>query len=426
MAPQSLLTERLYEQVLLEPASAGADRLLVVSGYATPAMASRLLTDLGARVGHSVAIDLIVGMVGYEGITIQDHDGFLTLQASPPAGRITVSYTVDHRSVHTKLFVWMSGGTPVAAFAGSANFTQNGFLIGKRRTHHSELLTAVDPAAALAEFERVEGESLRADYPTVEEEVAIGVRRSNVIVSVAASDDVDASPDLAGMDYVVLPLVAQNSSAKGTVRGHPHLQWGLNWGQRGNRDRNQAVIPVPSRVWEQNPDFFPKGTAGDRPQFLVTTDDGKSIFFVVAEQGNKALHSVPSNSLVGEYFRSRLGVASRAPVALNDLIAGGSRFVRIYRTEDEGYFLEYSPEADAEGEELYDMGPIDGGTTHLETSMGVGQGSLTDGREARRVGPLESALRRQIDELMRRYGDGEIDQDAYLEGMAELTARQEV
>lgn len=426
MAPHSLLTERLYEQVLLEPALAGADRLLVVSGYATPAMASRLLTDLGDRVDHAVAVELVVGMVGYEGITLQDHDGFLTLQESPPAGEITVSYTVDHRSVHTKLFVWMTGDLPTVAFAGSSNFTQNGFLIGKRRTHHSEVLAEVDARDALAEFKRVEAESLRADYPTVDEEVSIGVRRPNGIVSVAASDDTDSSLELVGLDYVVLPLVAQVSSAAGTLRGHPHLQWGLNWGQRDSRDRNQAVIPIPSRVWAQDPEFFPRGTSGARPQFLVTTDDGKSIFFVVAEQGDKALHSVPSNSLVGEYFRNRLGIASRAQVTLDHLIAGGSRFVRIYRTEDEGYYLEYSPEADVEGEALYNMGPLGGGEARDASPVEAQLEALTEIGASPPSPPTESeleraALKAQVDELMLRYEGGKIDRDTYLAKMSELT-----
>lgn len=353
MGTPSFHTADLYS-ALLNPAVAGADRLLVISGYATPAMASRLLTDVHGLVGHTVAVELVVGMVGYEGITKQDHDGFLTLQSSPPAGSITVAYTIKHRSVHTKLYVWMRGVKPVAAFAGSSNFTQNGFLIGKRKSYHAELLAEVSPTEAHAEYTRIESESLRADHPDVESEVSIGVRRSNVIVSVAATDEDDTDPDLAGVASVILPLVAQ-TNVQQTVRGEPHKQWGLNWGQRKGRQKNQAVIPVPSWVWTQDPDFFPRGTAGDRPQFLVTTDDGKSLFFVVAEQGDKALHSVPSNSLVGEYFRNRLGVPSGREVTIDDLVANGSRFVKIYRTEDESYYLEYSPEVDAEGAAVYNM-----------------------------------------------------------------------
>lgn len=349
-----LITTNLYETALLDPIGEGADRLLVVSGYATPAMASRMLTDAKDTAKRNVDITLVVGMVGFEGITKQDHDGFLALQQEPPSGSLTVSYTTNHRSVHTKLYVWMKDGKPLRAYAGSSNFTQNGFLIGKRRTLHSEVLAEVDAEFALTEFLRVEGDSLRADHPDVETEVNIGVRRSSTIQSVAATDDPDTTPDLTGVDYVVLPLVAQ-VSVKDTKRGEPHKQWGLNWGQRPGRAKNQAVIPVPSRVWDYDPNFFPRGEAGNRPQFLVTTDDGKSLFFTVAEAGDKALHSVPSNSLVGEYFRNRLGVASEAEVVLDDLLRNGSRFVRVYRTEDEGYYLEYSPEADAEGAVIYNL-----------------------------------------------------------------------
>ena len=162
---------------------------------------------------------------------------------------------------------------------------------------------------------------------------------------------------LDALDYVILPLVAQRASATGTVRGEPHKQWGLNWGQRPSRkEKNEAVIPVPELVWNSRPDFFPRGTVGDRPQFHVATDDGDSLFMCVAADNDKELHSVPSNAQVGRYFRNRLGVASGAEVTLRHLLRGGSRFVKMYRTADESYYMEYSPTADAEGARIYGLG----------------------------------------------------------------------
>ena len=64
---------------------------------------------------------------------------------------------------------------------------------------------------------------------------------------------------------------------------------------------------------------------------------------VVSQDGNKTLESPQCNHLIGEYFRNRLGVANGAPVTDHDLARFGSRLVNFYETDDEIYFMEYSP-----------------------------------------------------------------------------------
>lgn len=354
MTSTTLFVTDLYNRALIQPAMQGANRLMIVSGYATPAMASRLLTDLNSQVDHPIDIALVIGMTGKEGLSLQDHKGFIELQTVDKNSSIKVSYTTNDRSIHTKLYVWLNDETPVCAFAGSSNFTQNGFLIGWRKQRHGELLVFANPHEAFSEYLRIESESLDSLHPDIDEEVVIRTRQASPVWSVATTDEVSPSIELEGLESVLLPLVAlTNNTSTGTVRGEPHKLWGLNWGQRNGREKNQAVIPIPKRVWALNSEFFPRGKPFDRPQFLLTTDDNKSLFMVVAEDGDKALHSVPNNSLVGEYFRHRLGVPFGEPIRLDDLKRGGSRFVKIYRTEDESYYLAYTPEVEIEGSEFY-------------------------------------------------------------------------
>jgi len=140
-------------------------------------------------------------------------------------------------------------------------------------------------------------------------------------------------------EHVILPLVMKN--------GNVHLRSGLNWGQRPGREPNQAYIPVPSTIAQLG--FFPPRGV----QFLVLTDDDRAIIMVVAQDGNKALESPQGNHLIGEYFRNRLGVANGAPVTAADLARFGSRFVKFYKTDDESYFMEFSPSVEREGEDVY-------------------------------------------------------------------------
>jgi hypothetical protein len=106
---------------------------------------------------------------------------------------------------------------------------------------------------------------------------------------------------------------------------------------------------VPARIAKT--DFFPPKAV----QFLVVTEDNKAIIMVVAEDGDKALHSPQGNHLIGEYFRNRLGVGNGLPVTDDDLIRFGSRFVKFYKTDDDSFLMEYNPSLEAEGSAFYNI-----------------------------------------------------------------------
>ena len=140
---------------------AGADEIRVVSGYASPEMCTRLLLAARDR-GREITIRLVVGMTGYEGVTLDTHQGFLSVQAAPPdgSGRLGVQYVTGGVSVHSKLFVWMRGREPLDAWMGSANFTQNGFGVGFRAGRHREIMIPTDVESALRYFDEIESQSL--------------------------------------------------------------------------------------------------------------------------------------------------------------------------------------------------------------------------------------------------------------------------
>ena len=75
--------------------------------------------------------------------------------------------------------------------------------------------------------------------------------------------------------------------------------------------------------------------------------------FRLAQSEDKALHSVPRNSEVGSYFRHRLGVASSVRVETDHLVNYGSRFVRIWKIDDERYFMQFDSSVESEGAYLY-------------------------------------------------------------------------
>lgn len=316
-------TRGLFHDVLIAPALTGADRLVVVSGYATPSLFARQASALGA-LGCHVSTSVVVGMAGETGVAVnvhQDWSRMLTTHAT-----LEVRYTIRGVGDHSKTYIWFNGDEPALAWTGSANYTETGFaLIGGRRI---ETLTPVDPRLAHEIASRTLNNSasaLDAQFQGLVDFYSVDSPEVRVAVGV------DELPSI-GIDQVVLPLVQLRN-------GEVHNPGaGLNWGQRGARRRAEAYIPVPHDV--QVSGFFPPVGV----PFDVVTDDGERIRMIRAQQNGKALHSTEDNSIVGRYFRRRLGLSEDAMVETADLHRYGRTSVTMTRLRDGVYRLDFRPD----------------------------------------------------------------------------------
>ena len=63
---------------------------------------------------------------------------------------------------------------------------------------------------------------------------------------------------------------------------------------------------------------------------------------VVAQAGDKAIQTPKDNSLLGAWFRKRLGLKDGDPISLKDLIDYGRTDVDFYKINDELYFLDFT------------------------------------------------------------------------------------
>lgn len=138
--------------------------------------------------------------------------------------------------------------------------------------------------------------------------------------------------DLFELPSVDLPL----TFGKGANEKVP-LSSGLNWGQRPGREQNQAYISVPVEI--QKSDFFPdKGI-----HFLITTDDGVQWECARRQANGKAIHSINNNSLIGSYFRNRLGIELGDLVTISHLLKYGKTKLTIYKKSKYSFFLDFRP-----------------------------------------------------------------------------------
>ncbi|OTP86755.1 hypothetical protein B5S42_12510 [Gilliamella apicola] len=131
------------------------------------------------------------------------------------------------------------------------------------------------------------------------------------------------------IDTVILSLLDSNTH-------ETHLSSGLNWGQRKNREPNQAYIPVPAKVVRTG--FFPPGGK----HFEVLTDDSEYLILRLEQDNDKAITTPENNSILGKYFRNRLGLNTGEFVTREHLEKYGRTDVTFYKTSNGEYLLDFS------------------------------------------------------------------------------------
>lgn len=320
----------LSDKILMPPTSDAA-RLVIVSGYGSPAMAHRHKRMLDEADRGDVCVEVILGMTVREGLPQSAHRSYQQL-AEASDGRFTFAYVCEGAPVHAKVYVWLgSEGEVVRAFAGSANYSQTAFF----DPGYGEAMEQVeDGHVALAFVEEVRRRALSC----LEKDVADRVRlvadtewyrgRKPSSRGITTGVAVPRMPRLDEFDSVELSLLAKD--------GETHRRAGLNWGQRDNRNPDQAYIPVPRDVARSG--FFPPRGR----HFTLFTDDGFAMDCVIAQDGDKAIQSSESNAILGRYFRERIGLSSGDFVRTEDLRNYGRTSVEVYRLDDETYLMDFS------------------------------------------------------------------------------------
>jgi hypothetical protein len=316
----------LFRKVLIEPAST-CDSLLIVSGYATAAMAFHHLQSI---TSHPIEIKLIIGMAMNDGISQSDHQGFIHLMDETKNSSFECSYLMNAPPAHSKLYIWEKNNKPICSFLGSANYTQRAFGVKQR-----EILAECDPISAKSYLDSLISETIYCNHQDATSFVDIynerkKEKRSRVFGEI--NEVINADPDLnaeyIGLDHISISLLDKF--------GNVPSKSGLNWGQRDGREPNQAYISLKGDV--KRSDFFPPRGV----HFTVLTDDGKVLICTRAQDEAKAIETPHNNSQIGEYFRYRLGLPNGAFITKEALLKYGRTEVDFYKIDEETYRMDYS------------------------------------------------------------------------------------
>ena len=318
----SIESSGLFEKVLIEPLN-NANKLYIVSGYATAMMAMRHI-EYAKRLKKELSIRLIVGMCPQDGIEKKNHLAFKELQSKKFGVDFKCSYIVEAPAVHSKVYAWYNNNRPLTGFVGSANYTQNAFSNSMRET-----LSLENPEFCYKYYKELEGETVICTDKNISNLIDVFDRK----IEVQATEEMTESQTavlntISGLPQITLSLVDRY--------GEVPKRSGLNWGQRPGREPNQAYINIPVQIGRS--DFFPKRYEN----FTVSTDDGKQMICVRAQDFGKGLHTTLNNSLLGEYFRFRLGLNNGEFVTKDHLLKYGRTDVTFYKIDDEDYYMDFS------------------------------------------------------------------------------------
>ncbi len=328
-----MITTNLFEEVLIKPAIEGADKLCIVAGFASSAMASRHLEKIKST-NPLLNVELLVGMCNRMGIPLGDHKGFQKLVEEDFVGKFQCSYIHKSPPVHSKVYVWLKDGKPYKAFTGSANYTQYAFTIQR------EVLESCDADEALEYFNILSAESIYCNHLEIENYITIYSEKQYYRRFIEKSDVIKDE---------TIPVRIKDS--RNSVRvsllmknGEVHNTAGLNWafraeGKAQRKNLNEAYIPLRPEVYKG--DFFPPRSV----EFTVLTDDGKSLIFSRGQKTNaSAISSPQGNALVGEYFRNRLNLPYGTKITRQHLDAYGRTDVEFFKNDDETYEMDFSVE----------------------------------------------------------------------------------
>lgn len=323
-----LIRDDLFQQVLLSPLADGADELHILTGYASASFAMFHILEAREHLKRDFSIRLNIGMTGSDGMHLRAHQAYVAAASAVSGAWLRIAYAPTGISDHSKLYVWLRCGIPIKAWFGSANYSATAFGVdGTRR----ETMASVDAEAAWRLLRSSAAGFVPADGPDVFSQVEIYEVLEREVRGRVTGTKPLTHAELTGRPQISLPLV-QRTKNPGEVH---NAGAGLNWGQRGSRRRAEAYIPVPATVARSG--FFPhRGIP-----FAVHADDGATLFLTVAQDGDKALHSVPDNADIGLWFRQRLGIPGDAFVTTRDLRRYGATEAVFTALDDGSYFLSF-------------------------------------------------------------------------------------
>ncbi|MEC6749230.1 restriction endonuclease PLD domain-containing protein [Marinilactibacillus sp. XAAS-LB27] len=323
-----MLINNLYEN-MIEKNSVASNELKVITGYGSANFVKRVLLDFS-----DLKVTLFIGM-SLEGISQNNHKNFLLL-SEEFQGRLEVYYQINKPNTHIKLYSWYYKRYNIINYAGSANFTENGFFNNKEilisfndsvenvfeEQKKNSLLCNDVRISEFIDFyddESIEQEDVSSEDSTDENLLTIRVEEQTVVKT-----KVPSTRSLLGdkriIDKFTIPILLKTETSSATT--------GINaW----NRGKQQPYL-------KQSPNYpFSKYFPLDK-KIRFITDDNKILVGIIRGSKDKQLEFDPN---IYEYIAERIGLYEKRPIIFKDLVHYGESNVVISKITDTEYLFDF-------------------------------------------------------------------------------------
>ena len=350
---KTFLTSDFDEYVLFEPAMINqktepCDSLKIITAYTDCERISTHMIQLAERMRKNnlvkgINVEIILGMT--KCLSVKKHEdikrilGFINQEKGMP--RVSFRYVCKGSEVHSKVYIWGFSNDkrsneylPLKAYCGSVNYTMNAFY--KRR----ESLSQCNALLAHTYYKELFSDTIDCFDPLAKEQIK--AITNNEVDNLEKRDDSESEYIRYDMKKPMGEIYISLLKADGSDTGYGS---GINWGIRRNkikRNPNQAYIPYNNN--DKVYGFFPDRNSKDEencPMFKVITKDFGAFHMRMAQQGNKAIHSVESNAILGEWIRKKLGIASGGYITKQMLENYGKTYVTFRKYNDGVYLLDF-------------------------------------------------------------------------------------
>ncbi len=311
-----MLTKNLYKRILISPLRNDVNQLFILSGFASSTFARKNLIEL-IKNKPNIKVKLIIGMER----RINEHIPFLNL-VNDYNNNFSVFYYTSTPRIHSKLYIWLKDKKPLFGFAGSANYTQYGFSDEKQGNQ----MSTDEPQEMLDYFYTALNKSLSI------QDNQFKVKINDIFMNI----DTTSSVTPGTINWIKEDEIVKISFLD--TKGNLPERSGLNWGQRENREPNQAYLSLKKDSRKEG--FLPQ----KKFTFTMLTDDGASLDCVVQQQSRKGVSTTYDNSILGKYIRNRIGVREGELIKSNDLIKYGRTDFTLKKIDNENFLFDFSIE----------------------------------------------------------------------------------
>ncbi|MFL0504198.1 phospholipase D family protein [Ureibacillus sp. 179-F W5.1 NHS] len=329
-------TENLYNNIFNKIANEYTN-LRVISGYGSATFLKRVIEDF-----PHLSVELFLGMAS-EGVSINNHVAYQKFTKSED--KVNVYYQISKPLNHMKILEF-SNSTAKTLLAGSANFTENGFLIQR------ELMSTItDNLDSL--FEEQRANSLICIDPTVEQYISFYKEDTNkgYITEVTKLDK--------GKQDVVIGM---NNLQVTPEQVHHFKQKMLELSSRVDFSLYTTFEISVVLKSEHNPMWSCKGinawTIGKEPvleqtprlsfdkvfpknkEFTIFTDDNQTFRAKLTGNFNGQLTILNCN--LYDYICNRISLTQKRPISYDDLVAKNCTTMYFKRINEIEYCMSFN------------------------------------------------------------------------------------